>query len=114
MTVKDKAAAKDGTEQESTRVWFRVVYVFDLSQTGGESLPGLPTECTGQGGDVCERLEAYAAEKGILVETRRIDGSAKGYASQKGSRITLADSLTVADRAPTLSHKIIHCLLHLP
>jgi hypothetical protein len=113
MTFKDKAAAKDGTEQESTRVWFRVVYVFDVSQTGGEALPSLPTECTGDGGDVlCERLEAYAAEKGILVETRRIDGSAKGYASQKGSRITLADSLTVADRAAVLIHEISHCLLH--
>lgn len=43
---------------------------------------------------------------------RRIDGSAKGYASQKGSRITLADSLTVADRAAVLIHEISHCLLH--
>jgi hypothetical protein len=112
MTFKDKAAAKDGTEQESTRVWFRVVYVFDVSQTAGEALPSLPTECTGNGADLCERLLSFAAAQGITVETRRIDGSAHGFASDKGMRITLSNSLTIADRAAVLIHEISHCLLH--
>jgi antirestriction protein ArdC len=113
MTFKDKGPAEDGTEQESTRVWFRVVYVFDISQTAGESLPELPTECTGQGAEVlCERLESYAASKGIWIETRQIAGSAKGYASEKGTRITLSDALTSADLAAVLVHEISHCLLH--
>jgi hypothetical protein len=113
MTFKDKAAAKDGTEQESTRVWFRVVYVFDVSQTGGESLPSLPTECTGNGAEsLCRRLLSFAVAQGITVETRPIDGSAHGYASDKGMRITLSDSLTYADRAAVLIHEISHCLLH--
>lgn len=113
MTFKDKKAAEDGIEQESTRVWFRVVYVFDVSQTDGEALPELPTECTGSGGEsLCRRLLAYAATQGITVETRAIDGSAKGYASDKGTRITLSDSLTAADRAAVLIHEISHCLLH--
>ncbi len=55
---------------------------------------------------------AYAAEKGITVETCSIDGSAKGYASNQGKRITLSDSLTFADRAAVLIHEISHCLLH--
>jgi antirestriction protein ArdC len=113
MTFKDKSPAQDGTEQESTRVWFRVVYVFDISQTRGEALAELPTECTGEGGEsLTERLLAYAAEKGIAVETRTIEGSAKGYASEKGKRITLANSLTASDRAAVLIHEISHCLLH--
>jgi N-terminal domain of anti-restriction factor ArdC len=112
MTFKDKSPAQDA-EQESMRVWFRVVYVFDISQTRGESLPELPTECTGEGGEsLTERLLAYAAEKGIAVETRTIEGSAKGYASEKGRRITLAHSLTASDRAAVLIHEISHCLLH--
>jgi antirestriction protein ArdC len=113
MTFKDKSPAQDGTEHESTRVWFRVVYVFDIAQTRGESLPELPTACTGEGGEsLTERLLAYAAEKGIAVETRTIEGSAKGYASDKGRRIALANSLTGADRAAVLIHEISHCLLH--
>ena len=65
MAFKDKSTGKDGSEQESTRVWFRVVYVFDISQTRGEALAELPTECTGDGGEsLTERLLAYAAEKG--------------------------------------------------
>ena len=112
MTFKNKSASQDA-EQESTRIWFRVVYVFDISQTRGESLPELPTECTGEGGEsLTERLLAYAAEKGIAVETRTIEGSAKGYASEKGRRITLASSLTASDRAAVLIHEISHCLLH--
>jgi hypothetical protein len=112
MTFKEKGAAEDG-EQESTRVWFRVVYVFDVSQTGGESLPELPTECTGAGGEsLTECLLAYAAERGIAVETRTIEGSAKGYASENCKRITLSNSLTASDRAAVLIHEISHCLLH--
>jgi hypothetical protein len=113
MTFKEKGAAEDGTEQESTRVWFRVVYVFDISQTGGEALAELPTECTGNGGEsLTECLLAYAAENGIAVETCTIEGSAKGYASEKGTRITLSNSLTASDRAAVLIHEISHCLLH--
>jgi antirestriction protein ArdC len=113
MTFKEKGVAQDGTEQESTRVWFRVVYVFDVSQTRGEALAELPTECTGDGGEsLTERLLAYAAEKGIAVETRTIEGSAKGYASDKGRRINLSDCLTASDRAAVLIHEISHCLLH--
>jgi hypothetical protein len=112
MTFKDRSAAGDA-EQESTRVWFRVVYVFDISQTAGESLPELPTECTGEGGEsLTECLLAYAAENGIAVETRTIEGSAKGYASEKGTRITLAHCLSASDRAAVLIHEISHCLLH--
>jgi len=113
MTFKDKSTAEDGTEQESSRVWFRIVYVFDVSQTGGESLPELPSECTGNGGEsLCDCLLSFAAEKGITVETRTIAGTAKGYASEKGTRITLSNSLSVSDRAAVLIHEISHCLLH--
>ncbi len=113
MTFKEKTGTEDGSEQESTRVWFRVVYVFDISQTAGEPLPHLPTECTGHGGEsLRQRLLAYAAGKGITVETLSINGTAKGYASQKGTRITLSDALTAADRAAVLIYELSHCLLH--
>jgi uncharacterized protein DUF955 len=112
MIFKDKNAAEDNPEQESTRIWFRVVYVFDISQTGGEALPELPTDCTGDNAEsLVASLLAYAASKGITVETRKLD-TAKGYASDKGTRITLSDSLTLADRAAVLIHEITHCLFH--
>jgi hypothetical protein len=34
MFFKDKKAS-DGSERESRRIWFKVVYVFDISQTDG-------------------------------------------------------------------------------
>ncbi|HEX6822555.1 MAG TPA: ArdC family protein, partial [Candidatus Sulfotelmatobacter sp.] len=35
MFFKDKTKATDGSDTENTRIWFKVVYVFDISQTDG-------------------------------------------------------------------------------
>ena len=113
MTRKEKVTAEDGAEQESTRLWFAVRYVFDVSATMGEPLPELPTDCTGDGGEIlCARLMAYAAGLGITVETKPIEGSAKGYAWDKGRKIVLSDALAPADRAAVLIHEVTHCLAH--
>ena len=42
MFLKDKRRNADGGEDETQRIWFKVVYVFDISQTDGNSLPELP------------------------------------------------------------------------
>jgi antirestriction protein ArdC len=49
MFFKEKQAADaEGlVMEEKTRLWFRVVYVFDISQTDGEPLPKLPQTCAG-------------------------------------------------------------------
>src|SRR5215831_1674326 len=39
MFFRDKRQAADGGEEESTRIWFKVVYFFDISQTDGTALP---------------------------------------------------------------------------
>ncbi len=90
-----------------------VVHVFDISQTSGEPLPELPTDCTGDGGEsLCARLTAYAAGLGITVATKPIEGTAKGYATDKGKRIVLSDALAPADRAAVLIHEVCHCTRH--
>jgi len=107
----EAADADDLVTVEKSHPWFKVVYVFDIAQTEGEPLPHLPTGCAGNAGDLEQHLCAFAAEKGIRVETGET-GDAKGYAEQKGTHIVLSRALGAAERAAVLVHELAHCLLH--
>src|SRR5690348_7240434 len=109
---RQEAADSDGlVSVEKAHLWFKVVYVFDIAQTDGKPLPNLPTGCAGEAGDLEQHLCAFAAEKGIRVETGDT-GDAKGYAEQKGTHIVLSRALDAAERAAVLIHELAHCLLH--
>jgi hypothetical protein len=85
MTFKDKSPAQDGTEQESMRVWFRVVYVFDVSQTRGEALAELPTECTGEGGRESYRtIASLRCRKGYCRRDSRNRGKRQRLCQRQG------------------------------
>jgi len=98
--------------EDKALTYFFPVYVFDVSQTDGEALPELPQDCTGEPGELVDRLFAFASSKGIQVTQKSISTDAKGWAAAKGKEIALDDSLTPADRAAVLIHEITHCLLH--
>lgn len=109
---RQEASDADGlVTVEKAHLWFKVVYVFDISQTEGKPLPNLPTSCAGNAGDLEQHLCAFAAESGIRVETDDT-GDAKGYAEQKGTRIVLSRALRAAERAAVLVHELAHCVLH--
>lgn len=110
MFLKDKNAARE----ETKRIWFKVVYVFDLTQTDGTPLPELPTKSTGQRGtDMLKRLLAFAESRGIavrFVEKCCLNGAA---GTSRGKEIEIRTSETdVTTQAATLAHEIAHSLLH--
>lgn len=71
MFFKDEHPTTDG-EAEAQRIWFRVVHVFDISQTDGTPLPELPTKSVGERGqDMLNRLLRFAESRGIAVAIRR-------------------------------------------
>ncbi len=111
---KDKKQATDGIELETQRIWFKVVYVFDISQTDGTPLPELPTKSVGERGeDMLSRLLRFAASRGItvrFVERCKLNGAA---GTSKGSEIEIRTSVTdITTQAATLAHEIAHSLLH--
>src|SRR5437899_2825614 len=64
MFFKDRRADRE----ETKRIWFKVVYVFDLSQTDGTPLPDLPSKSTGErGADMLTRLLSFAESNDITV-----------------------------------------------
>jgi antirestriction protein ArdC len=114
MFLKDKRQTEDGSQDEIQRIWFKVVYVFDISQTDGMPLPELPTKSIGERGqDMLNRLLRFAESRGItvrFVEKCSLNGAA---GTSRGTEIEIRTSETdVTTQAATLAHEIAHSLLH--
>ena len=114
MFFKDKARMADGSETETKRIWFKVVYVFDISQTDGTPLPELPTGSVGdRGDDMLSRLLRFAESRGItvrFVERCCLNGAA---GTSRGKEIEIRTAETdITTQAATLAHEIAHSLLH--
>jgi len=101
-------------EKEEQLVGFRLVAVFDVSQT--EQLPGVepaPLEPPGEpvSGDshldLLAPLERHAASLGFAVSYEPLEGQA-GYCSKRESRIAVDIALSANGKVATLVHEIAH------
>jgi len=98
--------AEDGLEREHL-VGFKIVYVFDISQTEGEPLPAPPDwKSPRKNAELQERLLRFAASRGILVEVEPLGRDIQGLST--GGRIVLDPEAGTK----TLIHEIAHELLH--
>jgi hypothetical protein len=96
---------------DRTRVHgFRSAYVFDVAQTDGDALPTLAHDATGDPGIHLAALEQAITDAGVVITRLEDLGGAHGY-SQPG-RITILESLTLADSTAVLIHEFAHELLH--
>jgi len=97
----------DEGEEREKLVGFKVVYVFDISQTEGEPLPEPPDwKSPEQNAELQERLMRYAEREGIQVEVQVIGREIQGVSM--GGRIILDP----AAGTKTLIHEVAHELLH--
>jgi len=95
---------------------FRVVHVFDISQTEGEELPDLdavrPKLLDGDAPEVIWDalvLQAEAAGFEVIREQRR---SENGYCDFVGKQIGVRPDVSGAQAVKTLVHELGHALLH--
>lgn len=103
--IKDK---ETGEEREETRLaGFKIVNVFDVSQTEGKPLPweGPPAHDTRTGRDLLDRLLRISP---VPVRTAPVCG--EGSYDPKKKIITLSQKLKGDDRAKVLLHEIAHAL----
>lgn len=107
----DDDAEKKPALQSMRAVGFRTVFVFDIADTEGESLPELgPHRATSGGEAVLLKLEAAARSLGITVRYEAIGNGANGCSS--GGVVLVEESLTPTERAGTLAHELAHECLH--
>jgi hypothetical protein len=110
-----EVAAPEGDRPKTVLRGFRVVHVFDISQTDGEDLdldlvrPELLNGAAPQG--LCDSLVAQASDAGYtVIRTQR--GSANGYCDFLSKEIGIDPDLPDLQAVKTLVHELGHALLH--
>lgn len=92
---------------------FRVVYVWDVSQTEGKPLPALPETRLAGGGSYEEALyTALRSASPVPVREAALDRD--GQFDSAAGRILIRADLDVAAKASTLIHELAHALAHGP
>ncbi len=97
----------DKGEEEQRLVGFKVVYVFDVSQTDGEPLSEPPDwKSPEKNAELQERLLHFAQSKGIQVQVKSLGMDIQGVSL--GGKVILDPEAGTK----TLIHEIAHELLH--
>ena len=92
---------------------FRVVRVFDISQTFGEPLPEIAIpDLTGQVQNFPLFLQAVRELSPVPIRFGETEGEAKGYYSNKKKEIVVKEDMSESQTIKTLIHEIVHAKLH--
>ena len=92
---------------------FKVVSVFDVSQTDGKELPDIAVdELTGSVENYAAFFEALKQESPVPISFEDIPGGAKGYFSHAENRIAIQEGMSEIQTVKTAIHEIAHAKLH--
>lgn len=109
MTFKqDSTKAESRQDQDTPRICFRAVHVFDVSQTDGDPLPE-PAAIQGDPANKLAALEQLIVADGIRLVEEELVGAIG--VSRKGE-IALSPGLAPAERFAVLAHELAHERLH--
>ncbi|HCF34257.1 MAG TPA: hypothetical protein DER15_02795 [Clostridiales bacterium] len=87
---------------------YRATYVYDISQTVGESLPMEDDKInTNNNIELFNYLKSFSP---FPIKEIEIFGSTQGYWSPKGKYIALKKDLSIDDKVATLLHELTHAL----
>ncbi len=106
---------QDQVERIEILTGFRVVHVFDLSQTEGDELADVrPKRLTGGvPHQLVDALEWRVTDEGFTLRREAIARWARnGYVDFERRLIVLRDDVSGAQAAKTLIHELAHVLLH--
>ena len=108
---------KDGNpvmeEVEVTIPAFKVVSVFDVSQTSGKELPTLGVdELQGNVEDFEKFFGVLKEVSPVPIKFAEIEGSAKGFYHQEDKDITIKQGMPEIQTVKTAIHEIAHAKLH--
>ena len=106
---------RDDTAGDGERVvrGFKLVPVFDVSQTDGERLPTVCSRLAGDDPAGCyDRLVGVARSLDFVVEDHEFSGDLNGDCSHADRRIRVEVRNTPSQRVKTLAHELAHAFLH--
>lgn len=92
---------------------FKVVSVFDVSQTEGKELPKyMESELSGDVADYEAMLWAITETSPVPVDYEDITNGANGYYSPNENRIAVKNGMSQMQTVKTLIHEVAHSMLH--
>lgn len=108
---------KDGkplTEEKTVQIpAFKVVSVFDVSQTEGEPLPSIAVnELSGSVQDYQDFFKALEQVSPVPIGFEDIEGEAHGYFHLLDNRIAIQEGMSQLQTIKTAIHEIAHAKLH--
>lgn len=92
---------------------FRVIPVFDVSQTDGKELPDIGVnELSGSVEDYEDFMQALTEVSPVPITYEDIDGDAKGYFHTTDHRIAIQEGMSQSQTVKTAIHEVAHAKLH--
>jgi len=92
---------------------FKVVSVFDVSQTSGKELPTLGAdELQGEVKDYEKFFDTLKQISPVPIQFKPIDGTSKGFFSHADKSITINEGMSEVQTTKTTVHEIAHAKLH--
>lgn len=92
---------------------FKVVTVFDVSQTDGKPLPDLGIdELTGNVENFDQFFDALTRTSTVPISFEEMDGDTNGYFSLSEKRIAIREGMSEAQTIKTAIHELAHSRLH--
>ena len=92
---------------------FRVVPVFDVSQTDGKEMPDIGVnELSGSVEDYEDFMQALTEVSPVPITYEDIDGDAKGYFHTTDHRIAIQEGMSQSQTVKTAIHEVAHAKLH--
>ena len=110
--IKDENGQTVKETVEVQRPSFKVVNVFDVSQTDGKELPTLATELKGNVKDFQDFFEALKRTCPVPIAFEDIKTGAKGYFHQTENRIAIKEGMSEMQTIKTTIHEMAHQKLH--
>ena len=93
---------------------FKVVYVFDISQTDGEPIPDVaPVLLEGEDpGRLYDALALQVTAQGYTLHRAALPGESNGQTDYDARTVTVRADCSAAQACKTLAHELGHVLLH--
>lgn len=99
-------------EKEIQIPMFRVVSVFDVSQTAGKPLPQLASDLSGNVQNYDAFVEAIRRSASVPITFEPIGSNADGYFSLDEQKIVIRDNMSEVQTVSALLHELAHSKLH--
>ena len=99
-------------EKEIKIPMYKVVSVFDVSQTEGKPLPTLANNLTGNVKQYAVFMEALRRSSPVPLAFETMEPNTDGYFSEKDQRIAIRSDMSEVQTVSAAVHEITHATLH--